>query len=138
MSDANERLDVREEELMNLEEKLMKANGQYGNINTELREARRKLRGYENKDLKDHNVSAVQNMCEELQIQLLKSETLLDQRQEEIVRLNSMLKQLKSSARVQQEDAAQMEMIKDHNSKLQIQLGIVNKEMMSFKVIGIF
>ncbi len=38
LTDANERLEVREEELVNLEEKLMKGNGQFGHLNTELRE----------------------------------------------------------------------------------------------------
>ena len=69
---------------MNLEEKLMKANGQYGNINTELREARRKIRDYENRFEEQNNVSMMQNMCEEQQKQLLQTESLLEQRKEEI------------------------------------------------------
>ncbi len=47
LTNANERLDVTEEELVNLEEKLMKANGQFGHLNRELREAKRLIRDLE-------------------------------------------------------------------------------------------
>ncbi len=47
LTNANERLDVREEELVNLEEKLMKANGQLEHLNTGLRDAHRLIRGLE-------------------------------------------------------------------------------------------
>ena len=50
LTDANDRLEQREEELMSLEEKLTQKSAQIGNANAELREAKRKLRGYESSD----------------------------------------------------------------------------------------
>ena len=119
---------------MNLEEKLMKANGQYGNINTELREARRKIRDYENRFKEQNNVSIMQNMCEDQQKQLLQTESLLEKRKEEIDHLNQQLSKLKIQVDSSASTSQDLEQLRDRYTKVQIQLSIAHKDLTSLQV----
>ena len=67
----------------------MKANAQFGNLNTELREAKRQIRNFETRIKEQNNASMVSNMCEDLQKHLLQEETLFEKRKEEIESLKN-------------------------------------------------
>lgn len=135
LTNANERLDVREEELVNLEEKLMKANGQFGHLNTELREAKRRIRDLESRIKDQNNASMVSTMCEELQKQLLEAEAKLEKRKDEVECLKRELSR-KDCIEVKG-DAMQEELenLRDRFSKVQIQLSISKEEITTLKVI---
>lgn len=134
LSNANERLDVREEELVNLEEKLMKANGQFGHVNTELREAKRRVRDLEARIKDQTNASMVSSLCEDLQKQLLEAETKLEKRKDKI---ESLKRELSRKDCVEAKgDAIQEELenLRDRFSKVQIQLSISKEELATLKV----
>lgn len=134
LSNANDRLDVREEELGNLEEKLMKSNGQFGHVNTELREAKRRIRDLEARIKDQTNASMVSTMCEDLQKQLLEAETKLEKRKDEI---DSLKRELSRKDCVEAKgDAVQEELenLRDRFSKVQIQLSISREELTTLKV----
>lgn len=59
LTDANERLDAREEELMNLEDKVSKANIQHSSLHCELKEARRRIKDLEGDLEKQTNSKAL-------------------------------------------------------------------------------
>lgn len=134
-TNAIERLDVREEELVNLEEKIKKANGQFGHIHTELREAKRRIRDLESHIKDQTNASMVSTMCEELQKQLLEAEAKLEKRQDEIECLKRELSR-KDCIEVKG-DAIQEELknLRDRFSKVEIQLSISKEEITTLKVI---
>lgn len=120
---------------MNLEEKLMKANGQYGNLNTELREAKRRIRDLESKMKEQNNASMMSTMVEDLQKQLLESETKLDKRKEDIERLRDELICCKEQIRAQNNSQEELENLRDQFSKSQLQLASANKELEALKVL---
>lgn len=120
---------------MNLEEKLMKANGQYGSINTELREAKRKIREYEMRLKEQSNSSAMSNMCEDLQKQMLEADSLLEKRKDEIERLSKEVTRWKNRALEGEDAQNELDRIRGQFSKSQIQLSILQKELDSLKVI---
>lgn len=66
MSDANERLDAREEELMNLEEKVAKANNQYRQIQSELKEAKLRAKDLETRLEEEKNTRVASHISGEL------------------------------------------------------------------------
>ena len=136
LSDANERLDVREEELVNLEERLMKANAQFGNLNTELREAKRQIRNFETRIKEQNNASMVSNMCEDLQKQLLQAETLLEKRKEEIESLTEELSHSKSRTAADNELQKELEKLNDRLTKTLVNLSNAQKESSSLKVLN--
>jgi chromosome segregation ATPase len=119
---------------MNLEEKLMKANGQFGHLNTELREAKRRIRDLEARIKDQTNASMVSNMCEDLQKQLLEAEAKLEKRKDEI---ESLKRELSHKDCVDAKgDAIQEELenLRDRFSKVQIQLSISKEELATLKV----
>ena len=134
LADANERLDVREDELMDLEEKLMKANGNYGNVNTELREAKRKIRELESRMKEQNNASMMSTMCEDLQKQLLEADTKLERRKDTIETLKQELSRYKDRAKSKDGFQEELETLRDRYSKSQIQLGIAQKELAVLQV----
>lgn len=133
MSDANERLDVREEELVNFEEKLNAANGKFGSINTELRETKRKVRDLESRLKEQTNASMVSSMCEELQKQLLETESELHKRDEEIALLKKNSNFATNQTKEKEELSEELEDLRNKFTKSQIQLGLVEKELACFK-----
>lgn len=100
----------------------MKANGQFGNMNTELREAKRHIRNLEIRIKEQNNASMVSNMCEDLQKQLLEAETLLEKRREEIERLTEELNRSKSRADADSGLQDELEKLNDRLTKTLIQL----------------
>lgn len=78
---ARQKLDVREGELV-------KANGQFGNVNTEVHEAKRQIRNLEFRIKEQNNANMVSNMCKK---KLFEAETLLKKRK----KLNVLLKRTK-------------------------------------------
>ena len=134
LADANERLDVREDELMDLEEKLMKANGNYGNVNTELRETKRKIRELESRMKEQNNASMMSTMCEDLQKQLLEADTKLERRKDTIETLKQELSRYKDRAKSKDGFQEELETLRDRYSKSQIQLGIAQKELAVLQV----
>ena len=111
----------------------MKANGQFGNTNTELREAKRQIRSLELRIKEQNNASMVSNMCEDLQKQLLEAETLLEKRKEEIERLTE---ELSRKSRTDADSGLQdeLEKLSDRLTKTLIQLNTAQKQSESFKV----
>lgn len=134
MNLANERLEIREEELMNLEQEVSKANGQHCHLNTELREARRKIRELETRLNDQSNTSAISNMCEDLQRQLLEADTKLEKRDEEIQNLKVKLDHYKRLAEKTEESNEELETLRERFDKSQLQLSIAQKELRSLKV----
>lgn len=134
LSDANERLDVREDELLNLEEMLNKNNGRYGSMNTELRETKRKIRELESKMKEQNNASMMSTMCEDLQKQLLEAETKLDKRNDVIESLKQEIGRYKDRAQSKDDVHEELENLHDRYSKSQIQLSIAKKELAVLQV----
>lgn len=134
LTNANERLDVREEELMNMEERLLKANGQFGNLNTELREAKRRIRDLESRIKDQTNASMVSTLCEDLQKQLLEAENKLEKRKDEIHRLNKELSHKDCELAKGPEIQEELEDLRDQLSKSQIQLNITKNELAALQV----
>lgn len=112
----------------------MKANGQFGNMNTELREAKRHIRNLEIRIKEQNNASMVSNMCEDLQKQLLEAETLLEKRREEIERLTEELNRSKSRADADSRLQDELEKLNDRLTKTLIQLDAAQKQSESLKV----
>jgi len=112
----------------------MKANAQFGNLNTELREAKRQIRSLELRIKEQNNASMVSNMCEDLQKQLLEAETLLEKRKEEIERLTEELSRSKSRTDADSGLQDELEKLNDRLTKTLIQLNAAQKQSQSLKV----
>ena len=119
---------------MNLEQEVNKANGQHCHLNTELREARRKIRDLEARLNDQSNASAISNMCEDLQRQLLEADTKLEKRDEEIQNLKAKLNHYKQLAEKTEESNVELETLRERFDKSQLQLSIAHKELRSLKV----
>lgn len=113
----------------------MKANGQFGNMNTELREAKRQIRSLEIRIKEQNNASMVSNMCEDLQKQLLEAETLLEKRKEEIERLTEELGRSQSRTDADSGLQDELEKLNDRLTKTLIQLSTAQKRSESLKVL---
>ena len=134
LADANVRLDAREEELSSIEEKFLKTSGQFGSLNTELREAKRKIREYESRMKDQKDVSMCQNMAEDLQKQLLHTETQLEKVQQENERLKKELERHKAQSHKDEDVKDQLETLRDRFNKAQLQLSFANTELTTLKV----
>lgn len=119
---------------MNMEEKLVKANGQFGSLNTELREAKRRVRDLESRMKDQTNASMASTMCEDLQKQLLEAENKLEKNKDEIYRLNKELGHKYCMQANEAEIQEELEKLRDKFSKSQIQLSISQKESTALQV----
>ena len=134
LSDANERLDVREEELMSVEEKLTKANGLFGSLNTELREAKRRLRDMETRIKEQNNASVMSSMCEDLQKQILEAESQLEKRKDEIEQLHKEVSRWKNRALAGEDAQVELDQLRSQLARTEGKLNHAQKELQTLKV----
>lgn len=119
---------------MNLEQQVNKASGQHCHLNTELREARRKIRDLEAQLNDQSNASAISNMCEDLQKQLLEADTKLERKEEEMQELKAKFDHCKHLADDKEDTNEEIEILRERLCKSQLQLNIAQKELVSLKV----